>query len=370
MNRRVLEETEVYETPEEEVYPVQAPHAYAHMDEGLVSELNEIDRHGVRPADAFHAFLGRSMAMTKEEVKIVPRGELETPVMRFHRLKMEIGELETDLVMLDRMAQEDPTQPSYASMLQSVKAMQINLNQMQLTPSAMQNDQTSVQQQLSSQLFKDIATFQEQSRNENDKDDVSSLVYEVYALPETRDQKHSTLKLAAVEQRLAQLESAIGAPLSTPRTILHAVNDLETRMALLQPTQLDTISTRVTALLHDLTAISKLQDLHGAVQQSIMTAHESSQLNTINDKLQSVSTSAAALPALIEKLSSLRALHQDASTFSTRLQAIEESTDQLKRILSTDEALLKNMENNLKSNLEVFQQNMQALDARMAKLLP
>ncbi|OQR98681.1 hypothetical protein ACHHYP_08212 [Achlya hypogyna] len=367
--RRVLEETEVYETPEEEVYPV-APHvhAYAHMDDALASESNEIDRHGVRPADAFHAFLGRSMSVTKDEVKVVPRGDLETPAMRYHRLQMEMGELETDLAMLQTMEQTDPGNPSYTSMLQGLKALQLNLSQLNLGPASAQaqSAQSSVQQQLSSQLFKDIDAFRAQAASGAPSE---GLVYEVYALPETRNQKLATVKLASVEQRLAQLEKAIGGPSSGPHTLQHAVADLEARMALLQPAQLDAISTRVSALLHDLTAVSKLQDLHGAVQQSILTAQESSQLNAIQDKLHSVSAAAAALPALVEKLLSLRALHQDASTFSTRLAAVEASTDDLKEILATDAALLQNMETNLTANLAVFQSNMEALDRRMDALL-
>ncbi|EQC36044.1 hypothetical protein SDRG_06781 [Saprolegnia diclina VS20] len=367
--RRVLEETEVYETPEEEVYPV-APvaHAYAHMDDNLASESNEIDRHGVRPADAFHAFLGRSMSVTKEEVKVVPRGDLETPAMRYHRLQMEMGELEGDLALLQTMAQNDPTAPSYASMLQGLHALQQNLSQMDLgTTSALtQSSQSIVQQQLSTQLFKDLQAFRDQAATGEQPSD--GVVYEVYALPESREQKHATVKLASIEQRLAQLEKAVGGPTAS-HSMLHAINDLEGRMALLQPTELDAISSRVSALLHDLTAVSKLQDLHGTVQQSILTAQESSQLNVIREKLQSVSATAAALPALVEKLTSLRALHQDASTFSTRLQTLEASHDHLKDVLSTDAALLRNMEANLAANVAVFAANMDALDKRMDALL-
>ncbi|KDO29942.1 hypothetical protein SPRG_05132 [Saprolegnia parasitica CBS 223.65] len=366
--RRVLEETEVYETPEEEVYPV-APvaHAYAHMDDSLASESNEIDRHGVRPADAFHAFLGRSMSVTKEEVKVVPRGDLETPAMRYHRLQMEMGELEGDLALLQTMAQHDPAAPSYASMLQGLRTLQQNLSQMDLgaTSALTQNSQSHVQQQLSTQLFKDLQAFRDQAATGEPADGV---VYEVYALPESREQKHATVKLASIEQRLVQLEKAVGGPTAS-RSILHAINDLEGRMALLQPAELDAISSRVSALLHDLTAVSKLQDLHGTVQQSILTAQESSQLNVMREKLQSVSATAAALPALVEKLTSLRALHQDASTFSTRLQTLETSHDHLKEILSTDAALLRNMEANLAANVAVFAANMESLDKRMDALL-
>ncbi|CAK4195163.1 unnamed protein product [Aphanomyces euteiches] len=87
------------------------------------------------------------------------------------------------------------------------------------------------------------------------------------------------------------------------------------------------------------------------------------------DQLQTVSTTAAAIPVLVDKLNSLKSLHDDAATFRDRLETLERNTNNLSAILDTDTALLANMEANLAKNLAVFQSNMEQLDQRMQKLL-
>ncbi|KAF0692101.1 Aste57867_16769 [Aphanomyces stellatus] len=368
--RRILEETEVYETPEVEVYPHASnntTHPYAHIDDMPTSDMNEIDRAPLRPADAFHAFLGASVP--QGELKVVPRGELETPTMRYQRLQQEMGELEHDLELLQNISKEASDPPTYRTMLAGLKSLQANLSQLQLDPSVSSTPQVQAQQQLSSQLWKDIETFRRASSAKTPADSSTGLIYEVFAVQE--EDKVATLKLAAVEQRVAQLERVVGSASAapSPASMLQSVQELETRMSLLNPSQVETLSARVAALLHDLTSIAKLQETNPVAQQALATAQESAQLNVMFDQLQTVGTTAAAFPHLVDQIASFKAIHDDAATFSQRLTALERNTDQLSAILSTDADLLRNMEDNLTANLSVFQSNMESLDQRMQALL-
>ncbi|CAK4677511.1 hypothetical protein AeMF1_005653 [Aphanomyces euteiches] len=369
--RRILEETEVYETPEVEVYPNKpSGHLYAHMDDvSMKSELNEIDRAPLRPADAFHAFLGTSAKIPgQQELQVVPRGDLETPTMRYHRLQQELGELERDLELLENLSKDSTDPPTYRTMLLGLKSLQANLSQLQLDPVGATHAEPHIQaqRQLSAKLWKDIETFRQGAGKDSAGDKTPGLVYEVFAVQE--EDKSATLKLAAVEQRVAQLERLVGSSFETT-SLIHSLQDLETRMSLLNPSQVEALSHRVAGLLNDFSSIAKLQDVNPAIQQSILTAKESSQLTAMYDQLQTVSTTAAAIPVLVDKLNSLKSLHDDAATFRDRLETLERNTNNLSTILDTDTALLANMEANLAKNLAVFQSNMEQLDQRMQKLL-
>jgi hypothetical protein len=87
------------------------------------------------------------------------------------------------------------------------------------------------------------------------------------------------------------MEAVIGSSIaaapysSASSSVLQTLEDLDARLSLLQPEQLDKISSRVSALLHDLTAIAKLQEGQTAVHASMCTAAESMQLQTIDEKL-------------------------------------------------------------------------------------
>ncbi|ETV98021.1 hypothetical protein, variant [Aphanomyces invadans] len=331
--RRILEETEVYETPEVEVYPSGgcSHHPYANIDEASsTSDMNEIDRAPLRPADAFHAFLGASVPSNSGELKVVPRGELETPTMRYHRLQQEMSELEADLELLHQLSKESVDPPTYRTMLQGLKTLQANLSQLQIDPSASAQHcahaAVQAQQHLSTQLWKDIQEFRQQHPATPSSDSTTAgLVYEVYAVHE--EDQNASLKLAAVEQRVAQLERLVG-PAATSKsgpedvaTLLHNVQELEKRVSLLNPAQLATISSRVATLLNQFTSIAKLQDSNPVVQHAISSAQESTQLDAIYNQLQSVGATAAGIPALVDRITSVKALHDDAATFRYTLHA-------------------------------------------------
>ncbi|RHY89150.1 hypothetical protein DYB37_000250 [Aphanomyces astaci] len=293
--RRILDETEVYETPEVEVYPSGGSstlHPYAHIDDTTSgSDLNEIDRAPLRPADAFHAFLGASVPSNSEELKVVPRGELETPTMRYHRLQQEMGELETDLELLQNLSMDSTDPPTYRTMLQGLKSLQANLSQLQLDPtsSAQQNTPSAVQAQqhhLSTQLWRDIQSFREQHVATTASSDSNTAGLIVYAVHE--EDQSARLKLAAVEQRVAQLERLVGPASSSAEaaSLLRHVQELETRVSLLTSSELSAVSSRVGTLLNQLTSISKLQDTSPIVHQTIATAQETTQVAAMYDKLQ------------------------------------------------------------------------------------
>ncbi|CAK4195167.1 unnamed protein product [Aphanomyces euteiches] len=179
--RRILEETEVYETPEVEVYPNKpSGHLYAHMDDvSMKSELNEIDRAPLRPADAFHAFLGTSAKIPdQQELQVVPRGDLETPTMRYHRLQQELGELERDLELLENLSKDSTDPPTYRTMLLGLKSLQANLSQLQLDPVGATHAEPHIQaqRQLSAKLWKDIETFRQGAGKDSAGDKTPGLV--------------------------------------------------------------------------------------------------------------------------------------------------------------------------------------------------
>jgi len=91
-----------------------------------------------------------------------------------------------------------------------------------------------------------------------------------------------------LEQRISLLEKSLGAQIfqqETPRDIFSTLQTLENRLDMLNDKNLDTLSTRIHALMKDFNLLNKIRE-SSVAQQSVASVEESEKISKIYDKLE------------------------------------------------------------------------------------
>ncbi|GLD99679.1 hypothetical protein PINS_up008405 [Pythium insidiosum] len=386
----------------------------------------ELDEGTMAPNQAFEVFMGKvykPAALLPSQTELQAPGaavvasagaaskstgarELESPLQRYTRLVMEVKELENDLSLLSANAAAakqnnvvvDAAQDAeFSDIMQGLATLQLSLASMEKNTayqpflqapgaplSAAQADAvTAIQRDLTAKFFQQIDSLKRQQQGRTTVDPTGApIVYEIYSNgelhPVDRDAKSRVL---ALESRLAALEKVIGA--KNPRELhidgiqssaapnadlISVVEEMEKRVGMLNEKNLDAVKTRTTALVHELTLLQKLKESPG-VHGALNAQADREKLQQIYEKMLRVDDVAASVPALIDRLATLKSLHDDSLDLTERTRRMEQSQTRLHELLESDATLLENMEKSLEENVAVFQRNIQALDERMTRLL-
>lgn len=313
---------------------------------------------------------------------------LESPLARFTRLSVEIKELEADLALLADGAEQrkhralvDAAQEAELDeVMRGLATLQTNLSAIEqnerFQPFLLRRGGSAnygadaalaLQKDLTARFFQQIDTLKRtQQGTSSARTSDAPIVYEIYSNGELnavdRDAKS---RVAALEARLTTLEKAIGsfhsrqssvdglsaalamnggdmAGESSVADITSAVALLEKRVNLLNEKNLDAIKTRTTALVHEFTLLGKLKE-SPSVQGALTAQADREKLQQTYDKLSSVNDVAAAVPALVGRLVSLKAVHDDTLQINQRVQKLEHTHESLAELLESDAAVLANV---------------------------
>jgi dynactin-2 len=318
---------------------------------------------------------------------------LESPLARFTRLSVEVKELENDLALLADGAEQrkhaalvDAAQEAELDeVMRGLATLQSNLSAMEqnarFQPFLLQRGGGSggggganygadaalaLQKDLTARFFQQIDALKRAQQGVSSSGGDAPIVYEIYSSGDLnavdRDAKS---RVAALETRLVTLEKAVGsfqarqssvdglsaalslsggdlAGESSAADISSVVALLEKRVGLLNEKNLDAIKTRTTALVHELTLLGKLKEAPG-VQGALTAQADRDKLQQTYDALSSVTDVAAAVPALVDRLVSLKAVHDDTLQVNQRVQRLERSHESLAELLESDAAVLANV---------------------------
>lgn len=309
---------------------------------------------------------------------------LESPLARFTRLKMEIKELESDLTALADSAEtqkqnslKDATQDAECDeLLRGLATLQTNLSAMALTPSfepflrlaspagvgSINGDAAlALQKQLTSQFFKQIEAIKSQQQGRSaDSGGDAPIVYEIYSNGELNTvEKDAQTRMQILESRIATLEktignaqdqdfgldslsAAMGSSSSNSSNLSAVVAQLETRVGLLNEKNLDALKTRTTALVHEFSLMHKLKESPG-VQSALNSQADREKIGQIYDKMTRLDDVAASVPALVDRLMTLKSIHDDSLDMTTRVKKMEQSQETLAELLEADAAVLDNV---------------------------
>lgn len=309
--------------------------------------------------------------------------ELEAPLARFTRLAIEVKELEADLTLLadaadarKQRALVDAAQDAEMDeVMRGLATLQSNLSAIEqnarFQPFLLRKDggaggagagagdaALALQKDLTARFFQQIDALKRTQQGASAPAGDAPIVYEIYSNGELnavdRDAKS---RVAALEARLATLEKAIGnfharqlgvdglsamTEANGAADMASAVAQLESRISMLSEKNLDAIKTRTTALLHEFSMLSKLKESQG-VQGALASQADREKLQQTYDKLASVNDVAGAVPALVNRLVSLKAVHDDTLQINQRVNKLEAANEALGELIDSDAAMLANV---------------------------
>ncbi|KAA3677964.1 dynactin 2, partial [Paragonimus westermani] len=269
--------------------------------------------------------------------------EVETLMSRLQRLQTEVAQLVNDASAVSdqtKSNQKNPVHP--AELAQLVESLREQLKQIELKDLDVGTSTTDEEKILFSKLVGQIEAFKPDKRDNRQPASSAHLVYEIYDRPDLS--KHADLeKIGDLDRRIQRLEALIGQPdpskLSAltadtaQLSLMEAATRLSARTALLQPNHLDMIETRLSALQTKLQAITEKRE-------TISDADTQNKIAELYELVKKWDDVVDSLPMIVERLSELKSLHEEASEFSNALSALELSQKSVEENLNTYTKLL------------------------------
>ncbi|KAH6660329.1 Dynamitin-domain-containing protein [Truncatella angustata] len=224
---------------------------------------------------------------------------------------------------------------------------------------------------------------------------VDNATYTVTYAPEY-EQSHALAKAVDFDHRLVQIETAIGVTAAAmpgldgdrlPRAVVPTLDHLQKQLTVLaeaSTSSLDSISRRVRELTKDAEQLEKARKAAKAAQESLEASgvqdsepsdEQTAKINALYGTLPAIESLAPLLPPLLDRLRSLRTLHENAATASEALDHIERNQSEMatdinqwRQGLMNIEGAMKESDQSMETNKSVIEQWVQELEARIAKL--
>lgn len=312
----------------------------------LVQGEDVVDSDTSSPQHAFEIFQGKvystSTGRTSSSHPVIVAKE--TPLARLARLQQEIQEVEAQLSTTAAGSGQDFDQELVAL----ATTLKTQLTTLASSNRVMEHDDLTrlIRQQLES--IKAPAASGADSAD-------TGIVYELYG--------NATNPTTTLEDRLVRLERAVGST-SANKTLLQRLEEMERLVKTVDAATLDQTATKAKVLRADLEAASKARNKLTATYKK----EDSKMIQQLHAQLVELEGLSDYLPALVERLQQLANLHVQAGTFSTRLEALETSANQLAHSVSSAEGTMEQLATNLTENLTTMEGNLKALDERLNKL--
>ena len=285
----------------------------------------------------------------------------ESPLERLARLQQEVAELETEL--------QTTAADSGRAFDEQVVEMATDLkNRLVTVSSAHVTEQDELTRMIQKQL-QDVQSSKETTSKAGDSGE-TGLVYELYG--------HSTNPTTSLEERLLNLERLLGNPQQQQpstssqasvssahyKSLLHRLEDMEALVATVDSATLEKTATKAKVIRADLEAASKARNKLTATYKK----EDSKMIQQLYQQMIDLEGLGSYLPSLVERLQQLSSLHQQASTFGTRLQELERGATQVEASVGQLEDGMGTLQTTIAQNITAMESNMQKLDEKLSGL--
>ncbi|XP_041944466.1 dynactin subunit 2 isoform X2 [Alosa sapidissima] len=194
------------------------------------------------------------------------------------------------------------------------------------------------------------------------------VLYELHSRPE-QEKFSEAAKMADLEKRLAELETAVGSgsdkqgPLSAAGggSLMDTLELLQARVNALDAATLDQVEARLQSVLGKMNEIAK----HKAAIEDADTQNKVCQLYDVVQKWDAMATS---LPQVVQRLIAVKELHEQAMQFGQLLTHLDTTQQMINNSLKDNSTLLTQVQQTMKENLKSVEENFSTLDQRMKKL--
>uniref|UniRef100_A0A8V5GPW3 Uncharacterized protein n=1 Tax=Melopsittacus undulatus TaxID=13146 RepID=A0A8V5GPW3_MELUD len=366
-------EPDVYETsdlPEDEQAEFEAEELSSSSVEHLIINPNDAyerfrDKHLRTEGVDFSDRITRSRTTGYEagEYEMVGEGvgAKETPQQRYHRLQYELQELsrEVEQIQVSITAhphsglEQDVTPMGLARQVEGLRHQLLSSHLHQVLGPTAAIDFTDPQGALAKRLLHQLEVAKGTRGKSKTPTGTSGdpITFELYWRPEL-DQFNQSTKVAELEKRLEQLETIVRCETETQET----VQLLQAKVSILDMAVLDQVEARLQSVLGKVNEVAK----HKAAVQD---ADTQSKIHQVYETLQRWDPIATALPDLVQRLVTLKELHEQASQFGQVLLHLDTTQQEVSMALK-DNGVQKTM----KDNVAIVEQNFAAIDARIKQL--
>ncbi len=309
------------------------------------------------PQAAFEIFQGKvysASTLAKQE------SEKSSPLERLARLQQEVAELEAEL--------QTTAADSGRAFDEQVVQMATDLKNRLVTASSAQ---VMEQDELTRMIRQQLETVQSKGAEGAKGADAgeTGLVYELYG--------NATNPTTTLEERLLNLERLLGNPQQQHhaassstvsaahyKSLLHRLEDMEALVATVDSATLEKTSTKAKVIRADLEAASKARNKLTATYKK----EDSKMIQQLYQQMIDLEGLGDYLPSLVERLQQLSTLHQQASTFGTRLSELERGATQVEATVSQMEDGMGTLQTTIAENITAMESNMKKLDQKLAAL--
>ncbi|XP_050524745.1 dynactin subunit 2 [Daktulosphaira vitifoliae] len=323
--------------------------------------------------------LGRTLKTgykPKDELwELAAHRDKETPLEKYHRIKLETEELIQEINSL-KENKNDPNEMLCANIGSQVQTLLSKLSTL--------NVEKSFEQQLGhlgaseiDNLQKYIATVTEllkkQSDKSNDKvtqDNKPSQTINFQALIRpNKAQLEQVSQISRLEERLRKLETTIGSGslalkrlggLSESGGLIESVQLLLGQLSILNSSQLDAVDTRVSNLL------PKLEQ--SAAKLDSQDQEKDKKINELYEIILKAKQESHLLPDVLQRMVALESLHQKVAKLAVTINNLDAQHTENNQNIEKNDEFLKMIEVHINENMEKINSNIQSLNARVERL--
>ncbi|CAH0554498.1 unnamed protein product [Brassicogethes aeneus] len=380
-----LDEPDVYETTD-------LPESEQTVD-FYEEESEAVERIHIESADAFNKFKGKFLnaqnvdfsnrisknARTGYDARsgnweLVGEGAKENPMQKYQRLQCEMKELLEEVNNLKKDNKEDDTNVLVSS--QQVEMALKKLADLKLEDALGSEVMSKIADPQGTQLQKLLSQLEQFKANINSKpesqaeSDGSGIVYQFNYRPEQAKLAQTT-RVAEMESRLNRLENVLGttsdklsrlSAATSKGSLLETAQHLSATASMLDSSQLDHIEGRLSALSQKLDAITEKKKI---LEQD---EEKDKMILELYDLIKNSESVTQLLPATIERLKALEALHSKATDFITTLSQIEMMQSEMSSNVQNNKTLLQGVQESFAVNLNEINITVATLDARIKAL--
>uniref|UniRef100_A0A8C6TAT5 Dynactin 2 (p50) n=1 Tax=Neogobius melanostomus TaxID=47308 RepID=A0A8C6TAT5_9GOBI len=355
--------------------------------EELCSEV--VDRIVINPNAAYDKFkdkLVNTKGLGQSSMFLSIFGVKETPQQKYLRLVNEIQELSKEVDSIQTATKESGSEERLTPVVLAQQAAQLKQQLVSahldtlLGPQAhinLTDPDGALARRLLTQL--EVAKGSRVSATgggqptATEKGPDGVVLYELHSRPE-QEKFNNAAKMAVLEKRLAELETAVGP--GSDKQVWSSQNIalkcmfvmqqdtielLQARVSALDSATLDQVEARLQSVLGKMNEMAK----HKAAIEDAETQNKVAQLYDLVQKCDSMSTS---VPQVVQRLVSLKELHEQAMQFGQLLTHLDTTQQMINNTLKDNNTLLTQVQQTMKENFVAIEENFSALDERIKKL--
>ncbi|XP_030366504.1 dynactin subunit 2 isoform X2 [Strigops habroptila] len=307
-------------------------------------------------------------------------GAKETPQQRYQRLQHEVQELAREVEQIqstvkESAAEEELTPMALARQVEGLKQQLVSSHLEKLLGPTAAIDFADPDGALAKRLLQqlEVAKCSKGTAGKSPAKEpvptADAVTFELYWRPE-QDQFAQSAKMAELEKRLAQLEATVRCEPDSQNPLLvglkgtslvETVQVLQAKVNILDVAVLDQVEARLQSVLGKVNEIAKHKS-------TVQDADTQSKIHQIYETLQRWDPVASTLPDVVQRLVTLRDLHEQATQFGQVLLHLDTTQQEVAGALKDNTVLLAEVQKTMKENLAIVEDNFAAIDARIKRL--